>query len=99
MLTWTRRVLAARHRHVIPLLPAVTHAGTARVIGPAAVAVVWHVGDDATLVLQANLKATPQSGFDGGDGRLIWVEGGADGEVLAPWSVRWTIADHGAGPS
>ncbi|GAB0115860.1 malto-oligosyltrehalose trehalohydrolase [Acidisoma sp. C75] len=92
MLDWYRRIIAARHAAIVPLLPAILRGGEGRLVAPGAVAVSWRAGE-ARLDLQANLTAAPVSGFAAGAPQLIWEEGGAlaDGQLPA-WSVRWSFA-------
>ena len=91
-LDWTRRVLAIRREAIVPLLPEIgAHAGSFRVIGPNAVSVAWTMRSGGRLQLDANLKATPQEGFDTPAGTEIWVEGRAEAGHLGAWSVRWSV--------
>lgn len=53
-LNWTSRLLAIRHAQIVPRLPGAT-ATDAVVLGPAAVAAHWKMGDGARLVLAINL--------------------------------------------
>ena len=83
-----RSLLAARRRHVVPLLPEIAGAGRSTTIGPSAVAVAWQAGANR-LVLGANLSDR-QVDFPPAAGRTIWSEGPCDAG-LGPWSVRWTL--------
>jgi malto-oligosyltrehalose trehalohydrolase len=87
-LAWYRAVLALRHAEIIPRLPGIQRGGTHRIIGAGAVELRWALGD-GTLLLSANLSASPASGFTADPGRVIWREGDFPG----PWSVRWSIED------
>ncbi|MBK1660289.1 malto-oligosyltrehalose trehalohydrolase [Paracraurococcus ruber] len=51
-----RRLLALRHRHIIPRLPGAQALG-AEVVGEAAVLARWRLGDGAVLILACNLGA------------------------------------------
>jgi maltooligosyltrehalose trehalohydrolase len=93
-LAWTTRLIAARHEAIVPLIPDMGgRAGAYAVVGPNAVTVTWTTRSGTRLRLDANLKATAQTGFSPGEGRVLWLEGEAEGEHFAPWTVRWTVAD------
>ncbi|MBV9289503.1 MAG: malto-oligosyltrehalose trehalohydrolase [Hyphomicrobiales bacterium] len=87
-LGFTREALAARRKHVRPLLPEIGRAGDFVVRGEQAVSVAWAAGA-RRLILDANLSparvAFPPAG------RVFWRCGEADGE-FGPWSVRWTVS-------
>jgi len=82
-----RAALAARRRHVGPILPQIERGGEASVFGEQAVRVVWRAAV-LRLTLDANLS----------DGRVafpetagaFWRCGETDGE-FGPWSVRWSV--------
>ena len=92
-LLWTRRLLALRHREIIPRLSG-TPGGAGRIVSAdgCALCVCWTLGDGGRLTLVANLGATAASAaFPTPCGRLIFAtdtlyEGGTDG-TLSPWSV------------
>jgi maltooligosyltrehalose trehalohydrolase len=52
----TARLLEIRHKHIVPRLPG-TRAADAIVLGPAAVAAHWRMGDGSRLLLAINLAA------------------------------------------
>ena len=59
--TWlahTSRLLAIRHRFIIPRLEGARSLG-AEAVGPAAVVARWHMGDGAVLTIAVNLAALP----------------------------------------
>ena len=59
--TWlghTRRLLAIRHRYIVPRLERARSLG-AEAVGPAAVVARWHMGDGAVLTIAVNLAALP----------------------------------------
>jgi malto-oligosyltrehalose trehalohydrolase len=91
-LDWHRRILGVRRNEIVPRLPVIHKAGHYEVLGDRAVVVRWRLGGCSVLVLAANLKAAPASGFPHPAGRLIWQEGkvGEDG-VLGPWTICWSI--------
>jgi malto-oligosyltrehalose trehalohydrolase/4-alpha-glucanotransferase len=91
-LDWYRRVLAARHKQIVPRVGAIRSAGEHRVVGEGAVLVKWALdGGASSLVLAANLSAKPVDGFPQPAGESIWTEGEADATTLGPWAVRWSI--------
>ncbi|MGN6388330.1 MAG: DUF3459 domain-containing protein, partial [Burkholderiaceae bacterium] len=55
---WTRRLLAVRHRHIVPRLDG-AHAIGAEALGAGAVAARWRRGDGTVLGILANLVDTP----------------------------------------
>ena len=95
MLDWYRRVIATRRAKLGPVLPAIDRGGTYKVVGDAAVTVVWQAGA-GQLQLDANLKDRAQAGFGVAAGTVVWQEGEADGASLGPWSVRWTYEEISA---
>jgi malto-oligosyltrehalose trehalohydrolase len=91
-LQWYTKVLAARRAHIQPLLAGLTgkqaHFTT---LGEGAVAVSWATSA-GTLMLAANLSATPTAGFLREAGESIWQEGDpGDGARFGPWAVRWSL--------
>ncbi|HEX9534801.1 MAG TPA: malto-oligosyltrehalose trehalohydrolase, partial [Stellaceae bacterium] len=93
-LDWYRRVLSRRHVEIVPRLTAIRAGGRYEVLGDGAVLVRWPLGAGDTLVLAANLAATPAPGFPAEPGRVLWQEGkaGADG-IFGAWAVRWSIEE------
>jgi len=92
MLQWYRDALAARRRHIQPLLTGLTgkqaHYAT---LAEGAVAVSWETSA-GTLLLAANLSWTANAGFPTDAGEPIWQEGDlGDGSRLGPWAVRWSL--------
>jgi malto-oligosyltrehalose trehalohydrolase len=91
-LQWYTKVRAARRAHIQPLLAGLTgkqaHFTT---LGEGAVAVSWATSA-GTLMLAANLSATPTAGFLREAGESIWQEGDpGDGARFGPWAVRWSL--------
>ncbi len=90
-LRWYQRALARRRARIVPLIREIHHGGEWQVIGEGAVLVRWECGRGRELRLSANLSAQPRE-FPYDDGRVLWHEGEKPQEnVLAPWSVRWTL--------
>ncbi len=92
VLQWYRDALAARRKHIQPLLPGLTgkHARYTT-LGEGAVAVTWDTSA-GTLMLATNLAAIATGGFPLEAGELIWQEGDlGDGSCLGPWAVRWSL--------
>jgi maltooligosyltrehalose trehalohydrolase len=93
MLAFTRSVLAARHRAIVPIAARLrgVDASVER-IGEAAFALRWDLGDGA-LHADANLTAATAPGFaERLTGKSFFTTHGEtyrDG-IAPPWSVRWT---------
>ena len=94
-LQWYQRLLALRHRELVPRLDRIRAAGRFEVVGENAVVVRWIAGE-AEWVLEANLHPAPAVGFSAPVGRVIWTEGeiGADG-CFGPHTVRWSLTEIG----
>ena len=82
-------LLAARSRHIVPLLAEISHGGSATEHGDGAVMVRWQAGHGRTLALAANLSARHVE-FPEAGGQPIWAEGDIL-PALGPWSVRWSL--------
>ncbi len=92
-LRWYQRVLAARRACIVPLLDAIHRAAHTGIMGANALLASWDVDAARRLTLAANLSDAPCH-FPLERGLVIWHEGSAPGDTeLAPWSVRWTLAD------
>jgi len=93
-LDWYRRVLAIRHREIVPRLPDIRTGGRYLVVGDGAVLVRWDLASpaDSDLVLAANLSPQPLRGFPPAFGHVLWREGepGDDG-AFGRFAVRWSI--------
>ncbi len=81
-----RAALAARHKHVRPLLPRIERGGSGVVLGKQAVRVVWRAGA-LRLTLDANLSEDRVT--IPGTIAVFWRCGETDGD-FGPWSVRWS---------
>lgn len=91
-LEWYRRLLAVRHRQIVPRLRNVAgDSGRYRIVGPNAFLVSWTMGDDSQLNLAANLRNDPTGGFPDIAGDAIWTEGRATNQRLDPWTVLWRL--------
>jgi malto-oligosyltrehalose trehalohydrolase len=94
-LRWYQRALAVRRSHIVPLIREIHHAGEWQSVGEGAVFVRWDCARDRELRLSANLSSKAHE-FPHDGGRVLWHEGGKPaGCELAPWSVRWTLAESG----
>jgi malto-oligosyltrehalose trehalohydrolase len=99
ILAWHRRLLALRHRELVPRLAGAPGAsGRQRRLGDGAVAVEWRLGDGSRLALAANLAAQPWRGAPiAPAGRLLLEtpDGAARDAArgaLPPWSACWRLA-------
>jgi malto-oligosyltrehalose trehalohydrolase len=93
-LEWYRRLLATRHKYILPRLHGITgDSGRYRIIGPNAFVVNWTMGDRAQLTLAANLSRAAVGGFTGLAGRPIWTEGRLTEDEAAPWTVIWRLQE------
>lgn len=97
-LAWYRRVLAIRHKVVVPLIAQMPgHASRYEVIQKGAVLVRWRLEQGGALTLAANLSAETADDVPLVPGCLVWQEGEIDNEgTFRPWAVRWTI-ENGSG--
>ena len=87
-LALVRELLAIRRHHIMPRL-AGARFGEARMADDGTLKANWHLGDDARLLLTANLSdrtIAVQSGDTGG--APIW---GKPGDAMKPWSVCWCL--------
>lgn len=97
-LRWYRDLLAVRRRHLEPLLPGLSRAGSYEIIGPGAVLLRWRDGQRRELTLAINLTDQSRSGFAPAPGRLLWQEGRAGrAGTLGPWAVRCLLSAPAAG--
>jgi malto-oligosyltrehalose trehalohydrolase len=91
-LRWYRDLLAVRHRHIVPLLPALRRGGEYSIVDDGALIVRWHAASGAELTLMVNLCARSTPGFPAEHGTLLWQEGRTEaGGTFSPWSLRWTL--------
>jgi len=91
-LRWYRDLLAVRREHIVPLLPALAHAGEFSIVDDGALIVRWRAESGAELTLMANLSARATPGFPAERGSLLWQEGHADAAgTFSAWSLRWTL--------
>ena len=92
-LDWFRRVLATRRERIVPIAARMSgHSGQYTVVGEGAVELRWRADEAGELLLRANLKATPQTGFAPLDGDEVWREGEALDTTLGPWAVLWSVS-------
>jgi malto-oligosyltrehalose trehalohydrolase len=92
-LSWYQRLLAVRHRELVPRMGQIREGGRFQSVGENAVVVRWSAGE-AEWILEANLSDTPVEGFAAAGGRVLWREGqlGADG-LFGPHTVRWSLVE------
>ncbi|MDO8988052.1 MAG: malto-oligosyltrehalose trehalohydrolase [Sideroxyarcus sp.] len=102
MLALYRQLLELRRRVIAPRLAGMTR-GASGVERPAprVLRIVWHLGDDSRLHLQANLGPAPVDGMAAPVGSLLYTTVNLDRDALAagrlpPWSVAWSLQEHSA---
>ena len=87
-LALVRELLAIRQRHIMPRL-AGARFGEARVADDGTLNANWHLGEDARLLLTANLSDRTIVAPSGNiKGTAIW---GKPGDAMRPWSVIWRL--------
>ena len=87
-LTLVRELLAIRRRHIVSRL-AGTRFGEARVADDGTLNANWHLGEDARLLLTANLSDRTIVAPSGNiKGTAIW---GKPSDAMRPWSVIWRL--------
>ena len=59
-----------------------------------AVRVDWTLGDGSALTLMANFSAAPVAA-PAVEGRVLWQEGEATPQELAPWTAIFTLREGG----
>jgi maltooligosyltrehalose trehalohydrolase len=89
-----RRLLALRHREIIPRLRGIRgYAGEYKILAAGLVTVRWHLGDGSRLTLTANLSAAARDGIERSPGREICSIGSREDDRLGAWSVVWSLED------
>ena len=68
-LRWYRDLLAVRRRHIVPLLPALAHAGEFSIVDDGALMVRWRAATGTELTLMANLVRAQHAGISGRRGQ------------------------------
>jgi malto-oligosyltrehalose trehalohydrolase len=88
-LALVQRLLAIRHREIVPRLNGAAF-GETQAADNGLLTAHWRMGDGATLALLANLsdQAIPHACREF-NGRQLW--GGETGDLLPPWSVAWHL--------
>lgn len=91
-----RRLLAVRHRDIVPLIPAIRSGACAKVADDGAFAVHWTLNDRSTLHLMTNLTDRPAPFVSRPAGRVLFathpnIRGAVSRNELAPWSVTWLL--------
>jgi 1,4-alpha-glucan branching enzyme len=102
LLDQTQRLLAIRHKDIVPLIPRIKGGTCIKLEPSGAFAVDWGLEDGSILHLLANLteRAVPIVGRVAG--RLIFathpnIRGATKRNRLAPWSVTWLLERGVAG--
>ncbi|MDB5581425.1 MAG: malto-oligosyltrehalose trehalohydrolase, partial [Bradyrhizobium sp.] len=85
-----RRLLAIRHREIVPRLRG-AQSGQHATLAEGAVSVRWTMGDGSRLLLTANLGAKLLASAIAPAGRQLWSAGVRDDLSFAPWGVHWSI--------
>jgi maltooligosyltrehalose trehalohydrolase len=91
-----RRLLAIRHRDVVPLVPLIRSGECRLSRETGAFAVDWRLEDDSVLHLLANLTPASAPIVGHAAGRVIYathpdIRGALSSNELAPWSVTWRL--------
>ena len=91
-LGWYRRVLEARRKTIVGLIPQISGSARYELLGDGAVFLQWTLREGGTLNLAANLSATLIEGFPAASGSVVWQEGEvrSDG-VFGAWTIRWSV--------
>lgn len=93
-LDWFRRIIAVRHRSIVPLLSHIGHGGKFEIVAREAINVRWDAGPAGQLLLCANLSGETVEFPAKQTGGEIWREGDCGGgRKFGPYSVRWTIGN------
>jgi malto-oligosyltrehalose trehalohydrolase len=87
-LEWYRRILAARQRSIVPVIPEIDEGARFQMLGPGAMIARWSLRRGNELVVAANLSGTPRAGFPVPNRPPIWQEG-PTASTMEPWSVVW----------
>ncbi len=89
--------LSVRRREIVPRLVGIGgHSGRYTVLGHEAVRIDWTLGEGSRLTLLANLSDAPVALAGATEGRVLWREGVATDDSLAPWTVVFALQDAGA---
>ncbi|HKT20408.1 MAG TPA: malto-oligosyltrehalose trehalohydrolase [Stellaceae bacterium] len=88
-------LLALRHREIIPRLAGRHPFSAVDETQDRWLAAHWWLADGSQLSLSANLSDTEIAAPERPTGRVIWQSGTRAGR-LAPWDVRWTLAESAA---
>ena len=85
------RLLGLRRDRLVPHLAGTAFAARFEVLGDAALAVDWRLGDGARLHLRANFSAQPRRDVPAPAGERLHGEGDSATPGLGPWSGIWSL--------
>lgn len=92
MLRIYRTLIDLRQREIVPRLKAMAgFSAHGKRMGRSSMFTTWIMGDGAVLRAYINLSHVSEESTVPLIGRKIWQTGWADGQMLGPWSVLWTI--------
>jgi malto-oligosyltrehalose trehalohydrolase len=97
-----RRLLAIRHRDIVPRIPEIRSGTCIKLDANGAFAVDWTLADGSILHLLANLTGHPVPVVGRAAGRMIFathpnIRAAMARNELAPWSVTWLLERGVAG--
>jgi hypothetical protein len=90
-----RRLLTIRHAEIVPRLAGMTGDSASYAVAGARLTVAWKLGDGSRLQLAVTLGEAVVAPPSPGDGRTLFATHPAEGGMLPPWFVRWSIAGEG----
>ena len=91
-----RRLLAIRHRDIVPRIPKIRARSCAKLKDDGTFSVEWLLEDRSKLHLMANLSARPAPVVRQPAGRVLFathpaIRSAVSRNELEPWSVRWLL--------
>jgi len=99
-LDYYRRLLAVRHREIIPRIPDIGRGRCLKLAANGSFAVDWALRDGSLLHLLANLADHPVPFVGRAAGRMVFsthpnIRAASSRNELAPWSVTWLLERSG----